>query len=200
MKNQNETWRDIPNYEGIYQVSNLGQVRSLDRIVSMRSPQNIRSIKGKFMKPFIEEGYKRLCLTKNGKKRKLWVHRLVAMAFIPNPNNLPEINHIDENPANNHVDNLEWCDRLYNIHYGTRTERMAISQGCSVEQLTLQGDVINTFYSFHEAARAIGNSASASAICAVCRGRFKSYYGFKWRYKHGCADSNKLISGNQLHA
>lgn len=188
-----EEWKDIPGYEGMYQVSSFGKVKSLDRDIAMHPPQCRRNIKGKIMKLYTKDGYKRVCIAKNGKQRKYWVHRLVAMAFVPNPNNLPEINHIDENPANNCVGNLEWCDRLRNIHHGTRTARMAVSQGCSVEQLTFQGDVINEFYSFHEAARAIGERASASAICAVCRGRLKSYYGFKWRYKYGREGSNKSM-------
>lgn len=105
-------WRDIEGFEGLYQVSNTGQIRSL------------RFGKTKILKVMADNrGYKSLSLYKNGKGKTYRVHRLVAQAFIPNPNNLPEVNHKDENKANNHVSNLEWISHKDNVNYGTRNKR-----------------------------------------------------------------------------
>lgn len=107
-----EIWKDIPGYEGKYQVSNTGEIRSL------------KFGKIKILKQYTDKcGYNVLTLSENGKRKNHFVHRLVAMTFIPNPNNLPQVNHKDENKANNCVDNLEWCSRKYNMNYGTRNER-----------------------------------------------------------------------------
>ena len=111
-----EEWRDILGYEGLYQVSNLGKVRSL------------KDSHGKNRKLILKErtdkdGYKRVHLFKNGKGKHYGVHRLVAITFIPNPNNLPQVNHIDENKENNTIYNLEWCTAEYNNNYGDRSKR-----------------------------------------------------------------------------
>lgn len=107
-----EEWKDVPNYEGLYQVSNLGRIKSL-RDKNGKAREKILKLKlSKF-------GYYQICLCKNGKQKWYFVHRLVALAFIPNPNNLPQINHIDENKTNNYVENLEWCTSKYNSNYGT---------------------------------------------------------------------------------
>lgn len=115
-----EIWRDIEGYEGLYQVSNLGRVKSLDRIdrLGRRKPGVILSY------ILHNYGYLLVNLYKEGKRKLFLVHRLVAHTFIPNPEGLPEINHKDEDKTNNLVDNLEYCDRKYNINYGTHTERM----------------------------------------------------------------------------
>lgn len=113
-----EIWKDILGYEGLYQVSNLGNVRSLNYR---------RSGKTKLLKQGTDNGYKRVELSKNGKKKKYWVHRLVAIAFISNPNNYKEVNHKDEDKSNNNVNNLEWCTREYNNNYGTRNKRTSES-------------------------------------------------------------------------
>ena len=100
-----EIWKDIKGYEGLYQVSNLGNVRSMDRIT-----RDGRKIKGKNIKPHTNGNsrYLRVALCNNGKIKYENIHRLVAKAFIPNPENKPEVNHKDENPSNNFIDNLEW--------------------------------------------------------------------------------------------
>ncbi len=116
-----EEWRDIEGYEHEYQVSNLGRVRSLDRI----SKQN-HKLKGRFVTPNITKGGYALVRMYGTQGFKIEsIHRLVAKAFIPNPDNLPEVNHKDENKQNNCVDNLEWCTRLYNVHYGTGLQRLS---------------------------------------------------------------------------
>ena len=116
-----EEWRSVVGYEGLYEVSNTGQVRSLDRYVKGKS---YRLHKGKVLSPGKNSrGYLSAVLSYNGKHKAITVHRLVAEAFLPNPDNLPEINHKDEDKTNNSVDNLEWCDRSYNNNYGTRKDK-----------------------------------------------------------------------------
>ena len=118
-----EEWRPIEGYEGLYEVSNLGRVRSLDRYVKYSNGQ-IHLHKSKVLSLLKGEyGYIQVNLHCNGKNKRCFVHRLVAQAFIHNPDNLSEVNHKDEDKSNNNVDNLEWCNRSYNINYGTRTER-----------------------------------------------------------------------------
>lgn len=116
-----EKWIDVVGFEGWYQVSNTGIVRSIDRHIV-----DGRLIKGKELKQYTDkQGYKRVALCKAGKHYKKYVHRLVAEAFVQNPNNFPVINHVDENPANNKADNLEWCSVKYNINYGSRAKKYA---------------------------------------------------------------------------
>lgn len=120
-----EVWRDIKGYEGIYQVSNLGNVRSLDRMYEYHNSSGevyFREYKGKVLTQNNSLRYKQISLSNRGSTGNFLVHRLVAEAFIPNPDNLPEVNHKDENPSNNRVDNLEWCTKSYNINYGNRNK------------------------------------------------------------------------------
>ena len=119
-----EEWRPIEGYEGLYEVSNLGRVRSLDRYIKY-SNGNIHLHKGKMLSPTKDTvGYLKVGLYCNGKYKMFSVHRLVAQAFIPNPDNLPQVNHRDENPSNDNVDNLEWCDAKYNLNYGSRQDKV----------------------------------------------------------------------------
>lgn len=114
-----EEWRPVVGYEGLYEVSNLGRVRSLDRYVKGKG-ESYRLHKGKVLSPGIKsDGY----LIVNLQRRMFYVHRLVTEAFLPNPDNLPEVNHKDEDKTNNRVDNLELCDHKYNMNYGTRNIR-----------------------------------------------------------------------------
>ena len=118
-----EIWRPVVGYEGLYEVSSYGRVRSLDRYVKGKS-ESYRLIKGKVLSGSItKDGYVRCLIKVNGVGRSYFVHRLVAEAFIPNPDNLPQVNHKDEDKTNNNVDNLEWCDAKYNNNYGTAIER-----------------------------------------------------------------------------
>lgn len=117
-----EVWKDIQGYEGLYQVSNLGRVRHLPYTIKWGGKLEHRPLK-EMNQHKNSNGYCIVILSKNSKSKKFLVHRLIAQAFIPNPDNLPEVNHIDEDKSNNKVNNLEWCDRKYNVNYGTRTER-----------------------------------------------------------------------------
>ena len=168
-----EIWKDIKGYEGLYQVSNLGRVKSL------------YFSKEKILTAHICKGYQRIGLSKNGKQTLYYIHVLVAETFISNPFNLPEVNHKDENKLNNAVSNLEWCNRLYNNNYGTRNKRISKThlnhpdQSKSVQCI----ETGITYPSAHEAARQTG--IDYSKICAVCRGERNTTGGYHWKYKDG---------------
>lgn len=180
-----EVWKDIRNYENLYQTSNLGRARSLDRWV--KGPNgSVRLCKGKILKPkTTKDGYLRVGLRKNGKKKMFLVHRLVVEAFLPNPNNLPCVNHKDENKQNNSVNNLEWCSYSYNINFGTRNERMAKKNtngklSKTVLQYDLEGNFIREWQSTKECGR---NGYNQGAVAACCRGELKKHKDSIWRYK-----------------
>lgn len=124
------------------------------------------------------QGYLTVCINNSPR----FVHRLVALAFIPNPNNYPCVNHKDENKSNPLPDNLEWCDIKYNTNYGTSRLRYAMSRGSKVEQYTIDGDFVAEYYSMGAAATAIGVK-SAGNICMCCKGQRPIAYGYVWKYK-----------------
>ena len=164
--------QDIAGYEGMYQVSSDGIVTSLPRDV--RSNGKIIHRRGKVIKPQLrgKNGllYHSVALSKDGVTVRISVHRLVAQAFIPNPNNLPEVNHKDKDTLNNCADNLEWCTRQYNIDYSKSKPVMQID-----------GDkVIATFKSIKEAGRATG--IKRTGINNVLTGWAKTAGGYRWAY------------------
>ena len=185
-----EEFKDIKGYEGLYQVSSLGRVKSLG---------NNKTKKEKILK-LIEhsQGYLIVNLYKEGKRKTIKIHRLVAEAFIDNPNNYPIINHKDENPSNNNVENLEWCNHKYNVNYGTCQHRRVANtdykkkventdykevgrkQSKTVLQFTKDGEFIMEWLSTMECAR---NGFSHGAVAACCRGERKTHKGYIWRYK-----------------
>lgn len=160
-------WKDIPGYEGIYQVNQFGQVRSLN--------YNHTGQK-KRLKPRKTRGYLRVALCKNGKVKNYRIHRLVAEAFLPNPNNLPCINHIDENKENNCLSNLEWCSYEYNINYGTRNEKAGESQSKKI-MCVETGEI---FKGTREASRRTG--IAQSNISQSCNGKRKTAGGYHWGF------------------
>ena len=179
-----EEWRDIAGYEG-YQVSNLGRVRSLDRwIVDKNGLRKKR--KGQIIKLLpIPQGYYYVGLS-NGKKAR--VNRLVAEAFIPNPDNLPCVNHKNENMKDNRVENLEWCSYSYNLTYGTIRERIRTKtingkNSKPVLQYDKQGKFIKEYPSINEVKRQLGYDAGT--ICKCCQNKeyFHTAYGYIWKYK-----------------
>ena len=147
---QFEEWRPVVGFEGLYECSSLGRVRSVKHPVKRPFGDGFAS--GKVLKPSNGGVYYQVCLCKNGIKKTVTVHSLVAKAFIDNPLNLPCINHKDENPKNNCVGNLEWCTQKYNTNYGTSIERRALSHSKSpklkaVKQTTIDGDVVKIWIS-----------------------------------------------------
>ena len=166
-----EIWKDIKDYEGLYQVSNLGRIRSLDRLVK-HAFKGYSRLKGK-IKPCRKNthGYLNINLCKDGKAKTLLIHRLVAQAFLPNPDNLPEVNHKDENKENNRVDNLEWCTSLYNNSY---------SHGKQIVQLTKDGQFVAEYSTASEASRK--NMIFLQNICDCCNYKVKSAGGYVWRW------------------
>lgn len=124
-----EEWRPVVGYEGYYEVSNLCRVRSIDRMGINRHKNGAKIVHGVIKHTDISNtGREMVQLSKNGKNRRFPVYRLMAIAFIPNQNNYTQINHKDENPLNNSLDNLEWCDSKYNCNYGTRNKRISESK------------------------------------------------------------------------
>ena len=178
MENEEE-WRDIPELKGFYQASNLGRIRTVDRFINSGNFSHRRF--SKIINPKLNGfGYLRVCIFTNGKRRLAFVHRLVASAFIPNPNNRQWVNHKDENKTNNKVNNLEWCDSLYNYHYGTGPKRRSISRSKPIAQLSLNGELVKIWYGTREACRNM--HAYPSGICRVLKGKAKVAYGYKWEY------------------
>lgn len=180
-KELNEVWKPVVGYKGIYEVSNLGNVKVLDRFI-IRERNGTYIKKGHFLKKELDnQGYYRVTLTKNNNSKHKLVSRLVAQAFIPNPNNLPCVNHKDENSLNNCVDNLEWCTQKYNCNYGTRNERIIQKKAKKINQFDLYNNYIKTWASASEVARTFGKKNGAH-INRCCKGVFKQAYGYVWRY------------------
>lgn len=181
-----EIWKDIKKYEGLYQCSNLGRVRSLDRWEN-GGYGTTRLRKGKILKPLKStNGYLRVCFLKDSKGQYYLIHRIVAETFIPNLDNLPCVNHKDEDKTNNCVDNLEWCSYQYNNNYGTRNQQVSdkLTNGKrskAVYQYTLDGEFIREWQSMNEVQRQLGYDNSHIGKC--CLGKQKQSYGYKWRYK-----------------
>lgn len=173
--NTKEVWKDIPNYEGYYQVSNKGNIRSVDRM----DCQN-RFRKGKMCKKLEnEDGYYKVSLSKNGIEKRFFIHRLVAMAFIENPNDFDCINHKDENKKNNCIENLEWCTRKYNNNYGKRNQKIVEKQSIKTAMVDIKtGKILKVFKSAKEAS--IYVNGDQSVICKARNGKRKTAYGFGW--------------------
>lgn len=175
-----EIWADIKEYEGYYQVSNKGQVRSLDRVV-MGSHGKPVTVLGCVLKGEICKGYKRVHLIKDGKSKHFQVHRLVAQHFVSNPEDYPIINHKDENRLNNVADNLEWCTQKYNINYGSCLVKRGAARSRPVRSVDPEtGMTIKEYSSFKEAAKDVGGShTNISRSCK--KNRWKAY-GYFWEY------------------
>ena len=191
-----EIWKDIVGFESKYQISNLGNVKSLERYDGIG-----RKIKGRVLKRKHDGGgYPCVCLVKNGVHHYKKIHRLVAEAFIPNPNNKPTVNHIDENKENNTVENLEWATYMENAHHGTRIERCYSNRDYKeigrktsethkkngycrkIKQYDLNGNLLNSWESIKDAATACGISPSGIGNAVRHYKGCKRYKGFVWEY------------------
>ena len=148
---ENEVWKDVVGFEGVYKVSNKGNVRSVARKDSIG-----RKCGGRMLKPgYDKDGYLRVNIYKNGKQKTRFIHRLVAGAFVPNPNGYSEINHRDENKVNNKLSNLEWCDAKHNVNYGTRNTRVSQKLSKKVRAVNVETGEIVTFSSVKEAEKKV---------------------------------------------
>lgn len=160
---ENEEWREMAGYEGLYWVSNLGRVCAIPR----------KGTQGGLMKGYVDrKGYIILTLRKDGTQLSRRLHRMVAETFIPNPDNLPEVNHKDENKLNNNVENLEWCTTLYNHEYGTRTLRCGRPIRC-----------VETGKEYPGAKWAAKElNLDPSTITRCCRKANHTHGGYHWEY------------------
>lgn len=175
-----EEWRDVPGFEGLYLISNLGNVKSVERFKRNNAGTQFVNERIRVLTPD-KDGYLKVCLSKDGKHYVKSVHRLVAEAFIPNPDNLPVINHKNEDKQDNRVTNLEWCTVQYNTCYGNGIKKMAIKQGRPVLQI-LNGRVIEEYYSTQEASRQ--TNIPQANIYKVCNCERKRAGGYEWRFKN----------------
>lgn len=190
---KNEIWKPVVGYEGLYEVSNQGNVRSLN----YRHHGKISVLK----QAKIPQGYMFVYLSKNKKRKMFYVHRLVGQAFLENPYNYPEINHINEKQGDNRVDNLEWCSSKYNTNYsrkkhperyftsykGERTNKKTKYSLLTVNQLTKDGELIKQWNNVAEIVREMKYNNFAITEC--CKGKRKTAYGYKWEFAEQSVDS-----------
>ena len=163
-----EIYKPIQGFPN-YQVSNLGNVKSI----------NYRHTnKEKVLSPSLCNGYHSVQLYNENGLKKCNIHRLVAEAFIPNPNNYPVVNHKDENKLNNYVENLEWCSQKYNCNYGERNEKIGNRVRKKITQYSKKGEKIKEWRSLTDASKTLNISKSDISLC--CRGKLKSAGGYKW--------------------
>ena len=170
----NEIWKDVAGYDGLYQVSSFGNVK------------NIKT--GRILRPCVHRtGYISAMLYKNGKPKRHNIHRLVAIAFIENEHNYPCVNHIDENKANNCIENLEWCTADYNMKHGTMSDRLSKNRGHDsrragrkVVQMDTRGRVIKVWASISQASKETGTAKTSIQEC--CNGIHKTANQYIWTY------------------
>ena len=180
-----EVFKDIKGYEGKYQISNMGRVKSLCsyNVTEERILKQYRHANTPYLFVCLSQGFI------NENKRTVYknhdVHRLVAEAFIDNPDQLPFVNHKDENPTNNKASNLEWCTPKYNSNYGS----IKVKQCKKVYRYTPSGQFVKCFPSVRSAAEAVGGYAGNITTC--CQGKMKTAYGFVWEYNKRKIETNE---------
>lgn len=180
-----EIWKDVKGFEGEYEISNLGKIRSKDRIVHiighvLKDRSQFR--KGRMLKKRIHRfGYECIVL----KKKQYYIHRLVAIAFITNPKKLPQVDHIDGNRSNSYASNLRWCTSKENCNYQIsriRRRRRADKDSIPVIQYSMDGEFIKEWKSISFAEHSLG--LTKGNVCKCCKGKVKQAYGFIWKYKN----------------
>lgn len=186
---EKEVWRDIPSHLGLYQASNLGRIRTYPKHVCYYNDhgEEIDIVIGGdiLQSPISKDNREIVVLSNNGELHCKQVGRWVAQAFIPNPNNLPEVNHIDENPLNNRVENLEWCTREYNVNYGTRNSRASATRrklykkniGMYAPNTNI---LLKVFHNYIEINEFFQKTVRPNVI-ATCKGLRKTCMGYSWR-------------------
>lgn len=173
-----EIWKPVVGYEGFYEVSNIGRVRSLERKDCLG-----RTVKERVLKPaFNDFGYLIVGLCAGGKQKTLKVHRLVCEAFHENPYNKPQVNHLNEDKSDNRAVNLEWATAKENLNHGAHNERMAKTLSKPICQYTRDGELVKIWPSTIEVQRQTG--FSKGHISKAANGNRKTAYGFIWKYKN----------------
>lgn len=180
-----EIWKDIEGYEGYYQVSSLGRVKSLP--ITYGQKYNQRPYE-KILTPIKDAaGYYRVHLRRDGRDKRISVHRLVAIAFIDNPLNLKFVNHKDEDKTNNHANNLEWCTAKYNCNYGTAIQRrrnaFVQNHGRAVDQYDMDGNFIRHFGCLRDV-RFYGFNPANVHCCCTNKNGYTQTGGYKWRFSN----------------
>lgn len=175
-----EIWKPVKVFEGLYEVSNLGVLKRLSTALSVGTGNYPRKERIATISQN-NKGYLKCDLWKNGKRYQKLVHRLVAQAFVPNPNNYPVVNHKDENKENNSADNLEWCNQKYNMNYGSCSNRIGKANSKKVVMLSKNHEKIETFDSIIGAERKTGISNGSIVDCL--HGRRKTAGGYIWKYE-----------------
>lgn len=183
-----EDWVPIRGYEGLYDISNKGRVRSLDRTVKCQGGDY--HVTGRILKLHKKpSGYMFVTLAKNGRAKRYYLHRLIAEAFIPNPLRLKQINHKDENKTNNALSNLEWCTASYNINYGKRSAKVIETKNknasIGAERPVLKFDKSGKFIKEYQSIKiaAERNGVYRSNIYKCCSGKYSQTGGYKWKFK-----------------
>ncbi|MCM1530431.1 MAG: NUMOD4 motif-containing HNH endonuclease [Alistipes sp.] len=169
-----EIWKPIPGYEGYYEASSYGRVRSIERVAKGR--RGFAHIKSHILKPNnVHDGYKQVKFSINGIKAQPLLHRLIAITFVPNPLCLPQVNHIDGNKENNHADNLEWCTAAYNSQHRSRVLKKWVGHP-KKKVMCINTGII--YESSHHASREL--NISQGGIFSVCQGKGKTAGGLKF--------------------
>lgn len=180
-----EIWKNIEGYEELYQISNLGRIKSVDRIVKHNKGKGIRRIKGRIIKSWPDKlNYQHIILCKDGKTKKYLIHRLVAQTFIPNPENKPYIDHINCNPSDNRVENLRWATQKENINNPLSIKKMFSKNNHSSKQViqyTKTGEFLKVWNSTMDIEREMRISNVCISNC--CLNKQKTAGGFIWKYK-----------------
>ena len=176
-----ETWKDVEGFENVYQISNLGRLKRLETIIKSKYMgkynRNVHKYE-KIINVNKNERYYKYTLKYKNKKRVATIHRLVAEAFIPNPNNLPQVNHIDGNKHNNNVENLEWCTQSQNIRHAQNVLNKIAKKVLQIERNT--GKIVNEYKSTVEAMQQ--TKVDRTNISKCCNGKCKTAGGFIWKY------------------
>lgn len=182
---EKEEWKDCLGYENLYQVNKKGDIRSCHN-----GKWHILSA------GISKRGYRHFLFYKDGKRKNVQGYRLVAEAYIPNPDNLPFVNHKDENPANDCVENLEWCTCEYNNNYGTARQRSSInhSKNRPVCMFNVDGTFIREFYNINDAAKFVDGAHTCILRC--CNNKVFCYKGYIWRYKE---DADSIMDAVALY-
>lgn len=177
-----EIWKDIKGYENLYQISNMGRVKSLEKFrVNGKNGGYIQ--KSKILKPQQQlNGYLQICLHQDKRIKHFLIHRLVAIHFLPNPQNLPQVNHINEDKTDNRVENLEWCTNEYNLNYGSCITRMKEKLNIPIIQFSKYDNFIQIWKSTTTASKSLNINKGNINGCLKGRYGCKTAGGYKWGY------------------